>query len=280
MKTASLYFDDVLPLSTVPCPANIRSPELDSTVVSFLTDLGLSFTYDIFGEYPTMKLWEDKKETNGKYSGFFESEASFLDFYLSNSAGFRAGLNEYMRKSGFRDTPILIPGDSLITNNPIMENTQDILIELINVPAVNTENAQWNQIFEFRSDTESVAKLRRLRLYLHQTYAGKSKDFLIDHFYSSLEDYNSAARKHGFDLKTGVLSGLINSKSLLATSGATFSSVLFGEPILASVTAAGGALLEVGKISLELSKAKFSSEEFTNQHPLTYIIEANNKLSP
>ena len=136
----------------------------------------------------------------------------------------------------------------------------------------------WNQLFEFRKDQVSVAKLRKLKLFLRESYTNKDKSFIEADLESRLTDYKNTVKDWGFETKASTFSLLLSSKSFTATAGGTLASVLFGAPTLAAVAAISGVCIEFGKISLHLANRRYGLLKRQRDHPLSYIIDAKKDL--
>ena len=104
------------------------------------------------------------------------------------------------------------------------------------------------QILEFRSDTESMAKLRRLRLFASSNYEGKSRTFVEDDLLLRIADYEHEANKWGFEVREAALTNLFHSKTLLGAAGGSLAAVLAGSPAAALTAATAGVLFEWGKM--------------------------------
>ena len=69
---------------------------------------------------------------------------------------------------------------------------------LENLQIVNEENTNWQQVLEFRSDSESKEKYRRMIHWLDGSMVGKSESFIQDELSLRIKDYEAAYKKHGF----------------------------------------------------------------------------------
>jgi hypothetical protein len=88
----------------------------------------------------------------------------------------------------------------------------DTVISLASLDLIDAERCSWEQIHEFRRDTEARDKLRRLRLFAYANYQGKSKDFVEDDILIRIADYEAAVKKWGFETAQGALNMLLTSK--------------------------------------------------------------------
>ena len=154
----------------------------------------------------------------------------------------------------------------------VTHNSSNIICTLANVPIVNAHSADFDQIKNLRRDTDSKKKLRNLKIFLHETYVGKSVDFIEDDLNRRIYEFNLAAKKHGFQIQQSVLSTLFDSKTLLPTIATAIASVAFGTPFL-FVAAAAGAFFEIGKIIVQVRQCKYDYNLLLKTHELAYFFE-------
>jgi len=198
------------------------------------------------------------------------------DAYLHNAAGAREQISRGLAAIGLEQVPLLVPNSALLCTNKVLS---DVTITLARMPLINMSKASWKQILEFRKNPLSVAKLRRLRLFLYDNYSGKSSEYIQDAIQRDIEDYKSCCIEHGFEFKTGVLSTILDSKTLLTTGIITFVAFLFGGPSTGCITATIGSTIEIGKVLLTIADKKHSLAKVKDSHPLAYIIEAADALT-
>lgn len=172
-----------------------------------------------------------------------------------------------------------LPADvpfGLVTEGTI--NEAEVAITLASLQIADVKHASWEQILEFRRDGDAHNKLRRLRLFACENYAGKSKSFVEDDISVKLYDYEVAVKKWGFGTKYAAFTTLLSSKTLAGALTGSLISTLFGAPLPALVSAAVGVALEVGHVSLEVGKQRFALRELMAENPVCYISEARSKL--
>jgi hypothetical protein len=158
------------------------------------------------------------------------------------------------------------------------EPESDTVISLASLDLIDTERASWEQIREFRRDIEAHDKLRRLRLFAYANYQGKSKDFVEDDILTRIADYEAAVKKWGFETAQGALNMLLTSKVIGGALAGSLVSTLFGAPTIAVVAAASGGALEVGRISLEITKQRLALRSLMRENPVSFISYAREKL--
>jgi hypothetical protein len=160
----------------------------------------------------------------------------------------------------------------------------DYRISLMNVKLVDTSKASWEQILEFRNDTDSHASVIRLCRFMNTAYAGKEKSFIEDDLCSRMERHNEAAAKFGFDLKATVLEAVCSSKvlqtSIAGAAGIAAASANLGGALTAGALAIGAvtAAFEGGNAWLKLERRKFEYNQYLASHPLGYLIAAKEQL--
>lgn len=174
-----------------------------------------------------------------------------------------------------QNAPLLLPSRDFAQG---ADTGQTALLTLSGLSLINPEKASWDLIKAVRKDAESKKKLRRLRLDVIKQYHGKERRFIEDDLCQRLEDYQKAVRDWGFETRVATLSNLLSSKALLGAAGGATLSALFGEPWVALASAAGGVAIEIGKISIDLAKRRYSLTQFRRDHPLGYIISTREEL--
>lgn len=125
---------------------------------------------------------------------------------------------------------------------------------LANLEVAAESKLTWEQVREFRLDKESRTKLRRFLHWLDKDMVGKPLSFVEDEIALRLDDYSHALKKHGVTTVKGVLSSVLDWRSL--TSGSTIAaaaSLASGE---AWIAALAGASVAIGKVALEVVDLK------------------------
>jgi hypothetical protein len=167
-------------------------------------------------------------------------------------------------------------GGSLPTGKP--EPEPETVISLASLDLIDGERASWEQIKEFRRDVEARDRLRRLRLFAYANYQGKSKDFVADDILTRIADYEAAVKKWGFETAQGALNMLLTSKVFGGALAGSLLSTLFGAPTIAVVAAASGGALEIGRITLEITKQRLALRSLMRENPVSFISYAREKL--
>lgn len=195
---------------------------------------------------------------------------------IGNMESFRNAVESYSYKIlGQTRLPVLFPSYNFSHSKP---SNNDISLEVLNWPIIETDKATWDQIIEFRKDKEAKKKLRDLRLFLHTNYEGKSLNYIEDDIYRRLENYKNVCDDWGFETRNSVFSAIMDSQSLLATAAATLGAILLNQPIAQTISALAGVTLNIGKILLTYDKQKHAFQKLKRDHDLAYIIEAKERL--
>jgi hypothetical protein len=193
--------------------------------------------------------------------------------YLQNVEGIRDRFLQLVGPlSPIHPVPVVSNARSLKNQNA---SVADITITLSNLQIVNVANTSWEQIVEFRKDEESAKALQRLRVFLYETCKDKSTAYIEDKINTELDNYHIAVNKHGFELLTGSLTTLIDSRNIIAASATVIAGALVGTPLIGITSAVA---LEIGKLAIQISRDLHTMRELKRDHPLAYIIKAQDRL--
>jgi len=218
---------------------------------------------------------EENLKTIIEYTMIFCSIAYINNIEIPTLGKFQDYVNEFLKAMHMKHSDIIISSDIM----KIYEaENNDINISIANIPIVNTENVDWENILEFRKDNDSKRKLRNLRLFIYEKYEGKSRAYIEDDIERRVDEYHDTCKKHGFDNKISKLSLLLDSKNLSVIFLSATGAAIWGEPIVAAGTVMTGAVIEIGKMCIELSKKKYAFHMLKNNHEMAYIIEARERL--
>jgi len=175
---------------------------------------------------------------------------------------------------GIKNMPVILP--HVIDSADATDD--DMTLTLSKIQLIDISKACWEQIIELRKDSESMKKIRNLRLFLHSNYKDKNRAFIEDDINKRLDQYSKACKDHGFETITSSISAVFNSKNLQTTVAASVAAAVLGEPIVVAGTILSGLCIEIGKFALTLSKKQHAFNKLKNDHDLAYIIEAKNRL--
>lgn len=286
LKTASLYFDRVLPIAfrqmagtggdiVTEFPEPVPSRALINVVFDKTPELGAK-RYTDFGR--VIDGWDAFIKNAHPYLAQPEAWSTETDYdvladaYIRNATvpGSRPLRNlfaDYASSLGITHPDVLLPW----TNATSQSADEDPVISLARLPLIDAAGASWEQIVELRNDREARTRLQRLRAFAQTNYQGKPVTFIEDDLSARINEYELASKKHGFDLVTGSLTTLLDSTNLQATAGAALAAAVVGGPITALSTAV---CIELARFSLEFSKRRRVMSDWFNSHPLAYLIEA------
>jgi hypothetical protein len=146
-----------------------------------------------------------------------------------------------------------------------------------NMNIVNEEQLTWAQVAEFRRDEAARAAYRRFVHWLDAEMVGKTVEHITEEVAQRLERYEWALRKHGIETVVGVLSSMLNPKSLVATSSAGIAvNLIAGMPIWSLITA-GGVL--IGQAALSLTSVLLERRDIQMAHrEIAYVQEVRTRF--
>ena len=127
------------------------------------------------------------------------------------------------------------------------------------VALVEEDNLEWEQVLEFRTDTESKKMLRRFVHWLDADLVGRSEQFIREAIELRLEDYEAALKKHGIKTVTGALGTVIDEKAMISAAiVAGAAATLAAGPLL---IAAGAILPLVGRAVLAIVESRVELDD-------------------
>jgi hypothetical protein len=151
-------------------------------------------------------------------------------------------------------------------------------LSALQIRVVDTTKVTLPQIMEFRKDKEAMSKMRKFRLFAYQEFSGKDKVFIEDDIQQRLSDYYQTLKACRFETTVKTLSFLFDSKVLMGTFATTAASLLMGNGQLAAEAFGAGAIIELGKLSLEYAKHKNELKTICRENPISYIADARKTL--
>jgi len=154
----------------------------------------------------------------------------------------------------------------------------DFLITLRGLNLIDARKATWEHIAEFRADPTSTSQLRRLRLFAADKYDGRDKAFIEDDLLSRIDAYHEQVRRWGFETAHAALGMLLSSRIAATALGGALVSTLVGAPSVGAATAAGGILIECGKIVVEVSRRRTELRNALADSPVSYIVRAQSEI--
>jgi hypothetical protein len=151
-------------------------------------------------------------------------------------------------------------------------------LSALQIRVVDTTKVTLPQIMEFRKDKKAMNKMRNFRLFAYQQFSGKDKAFIEDDIQRRLSDYYETLNECGFETTVKTLSFLFESKVLMGAFATSFVSLLVGNGQLAAEAFGAGAIIELGKLSLEYAKHKNELKKICRENPISYIADARMTL--
>jgi hypothetical protein len=171
--------------------------------------------------------------------------------YKTTSTGFRTTVhrNRALRdivklyaREGIELTPVYHDPTEYDALQPDFQQTQEgIEVSLDFVPVAMEDGLSWEQVLEFRRDTEAREKLGRMRRWFTLELQDKSEAEIRATLEEKLDDYSWALRKHGIQTTVGGFTSF-----LAAAAAPTTLSLLAASPL--AVTG-GGIVLAAGAVA-------------------------------
>lgn len=193
--------------------------------------------------------------------------------YLNNVGGVLDDLGSFLSQHGVKDSVFVASSGKSFSGS---DTTNDPAVVIAGLKIVDTFEAKWDQISGFREDEDSVRRFRRLSVFMDDELDGKSKSYVEDRIQVELENYEESCSKHGFKLTSGVLAKILDSKSLLAASGATVAAILAGAPLAGIISAP--VVVELAQMTISIRADLYGLRETKRLHPMSYIIQAQEQL--
>lgn len=152
-----------------------------------------------------------------------------------------------------------------------------LMAAISNIAMVDEESLNWDQIMEFRKDTETRIKYRRFVRWVDTELKQQTKEEIEDLIAIRLDDYQWALKKHGIKTSLGTLSCLLDPKFLGTLSAAVAASAVAGGGFWAATAGAG---LAVGKavVNFGTSLVDALDERRKNNSEVAYIYDVQKKL--
>lgn len=191
---------------------------------------------------------------------------------LENGVNVRQALRDFAARLGIEKYSVLLP------EHPDSVDTaagDSICLTLSNLSLVDTARTSWAQIHELRRDRSALHKLRKLKLFLHETYSGQDQAFIEDDLAQRLYDYENTCRDHGLETCTSLLSMLLDAEHLQNALTGGVVAALFGGP---ATGLGAAAVIELSQIALEYAERRHQFEKFRRDHELGFIVHARHEL--
>lgn len=147
---------------------------------------------------------------------------------------------------------------------------QVLITSLENIALVDEDSLSWDQVMEFRKDTEARAKYKRLVRWIDEELKSKSPAAVQDLIAIRLDDYEWSVKKHGMKTKLGALSCVLDPNFLKATAAVVGVSALAGGELWAALS---GAAVTIGGAAVSFGKSYIDSldERRKDNYEIAYI---------
>ncbi|TDQ26711.1 hypothetical protein EDF75_0762 [Raoultella sp. BIGb0149] len=163
------------------------------------------------------------------------------------------------------------------------KQTNDVQVSLVNVNLIDTTNTSWEQIIELRKDTQLCSSLRRLKLMMHDSYTGKSLDYIYDDMQRKIEQYELACKAMGLKTISSHISHIKNFTTEHGVSLSLIAGILGSQGFdlsnglsIGAISAAAVSLLQYG---IEIKSNNNEIRKLKNENPIAFIIDVNKKLN-
>ncbi len=201
-----------------------------------------------FVDYFVSEINNESKDTLSKELFNILLGFSYMeDVKTNNGAKISTLLNQLGSLAGSKHFSVLLPEKCLLNDD---EKKCDFSLILSNLNLIDTSETSWEQILEFRKDKDASKKLRNLRLFFHDNYKGKDRQYIEDDLMKRLEDYEQKCKEWGFQTKNSTMTAILNSKNFQTSLYATLIGASFGQPIIMEGAVIAGTCIEIVKCVL------------------------------
>jgi len=229
-----------------------------------------------FVDYFVSEINNGSKDTTIKESFNILLGFSYMeDVKTNNDVKISTLLNQLGSLTGSRYFSVLLPEKCLLNDD---EKNCDFSLILPNLNLIDTSETSWEQILEFRKDNDASKKLRNLRLFFHDNYKGKDRQYIEDDLMKRLDDYEQTRKEWDFQTKTSTIAAILDSKNIQTSFYATLVGICLGEPILTSGALIAGTSIEIGKCVLHFTNCIHAFKNKIRNNDLAYIIEGKERL--
>jgi hypothetical protein len=196
-----------------------------------------------------------------------------------------AATTAYLRSQGKYTVPIFenISFPNWIRGNSLADGVE---LALVDLPLVDCQTCSWDHVKEIRNDEDSARQLRNLRLFLEGIDKNMGKAHLQDMLLGRVDEYSTAAKKHGFTTKKQTINALIGMEHLpkliacgvfaLIDPGLNSIDALAG---LFAATEIKGAFKELGGLGISLKEAELTKGMENKHQEVEYLMSIKNKLT-
>lgn len=208
------------------------------------------------------------------------TEGLFQGQYPADDDLFFAKYFDFINDYGLGGCPLVFPDGGTETSSLLEFDDCPRLpiLALTNLRLIDASNATWNQIAEFRRDSETRRRLRRLRLFAYDNYAGKPASYVEDDLLTKIADYEEAVAQWGFQTAKGAVNLVLDSRLSSTTAAGAMLASLLGHPAEALTVAAVAGSIQLGRVAIQLIERRFELQKLVRDNPISYITYSRKKL--
>jgi hypothetical protein len=164
------------------------------------------------------------------------------------------------RLSGRGNEPGIVPVYSSLAarDREYKAGEQEVLAAtVVGLRVVDEKHLTWEQVLEFRKDSENRMKHLRLLHWFDKDMPGKSQAFIEDAVRIKLEDYESAIKKHGLQTVAGSVDDLLT-PAVAATlgTGQAFPDLSVAAGMVTVALAGAGLVVRIWKRTIDAEGVK------------------------
>jgi hypothetical protein len=185
--------------------------------------------------------------------------------------------SEFEDKLGATPTIFYFAGASL--NREFPSGARPVLTAAIsNIALIDEKELSWDQVLEFRKDSETRTKYRRFVRWVDAELRTRSPKEVEDIIAVRLDDYKWAIKKHGLKATLGSLSCLLDPKFLGATSASVVAANYAGGELWAALAAT---TLTLGRAAVTFGTAMVDGidERRKTNYEVAYVHEIQKKFT-
>lgn len=259
-KTAALAFDKVyrIPVLIDPVPEEIGFYCATPPEIGFWS-IGLF-------QRAAEEAGIDLEQAEGENQSSSETEAQHLRLLCS----------EFQRQFQIAPTIFYHAQGSCKKEFPKGRN-QILTAAISNIAMVDENSLDWQQIIEFRKDSETRKKYRRFVRWVDTEMKEKAPEEIEDLIAIRLDDYQWVLKKHGIKVSLGTLSCLLDPKFVGAVSATVAATAVAGGGVWAALA---GASLAVGQAVVSFGTALIDGldQRRKDNYEVAYIHEVHKRL--
>ena len=158
------------------------------------------------------------------------------------------------------------------SNSSVEEPSFELAIRDLNL--VNASKLTWQEIIEFRKDEDSAKALRDLRLFFHENFVGKEKDYIQDKLFQLIDRHETMTKLWKFETVQKSLSVAFTNQSAIAASAAGLATAVAGGPL--SVVAAAALTIPLAGCAVEFAKVAIDAKKEKIDRPTRFLTKLKN----